>query len=364
MRFVIFGLTVSSAWGNGHATTWRGLLAALARQGHAVTFYERDVPYYAAHRDLPDPPYCELVLYEEWAWIRARAAEDLRRADVAMVTSYCADGLDAGALVLGSSARVKAFYDIDTPITLAHLAEHGVASGSGARYLTPDLIPRYDLYLSFTGGPALRTIEQRWGARRAVPLYCSVDPAVHRPLPPDPELACALGYLGTYAADRQPALERLLLEPARRRPRERFRVVGPQYPADVAWPANVARRDHLAPAEHAAFYSASRLTLNVTRAAMVRAGWSPSVRLFEAAACGAAILSDTWPGLDSFLAPGREVLAAESTEDALRALDRPAAELRAIGRAARARVLAEHTADVRARELVAACDAARSTAVA
>lgn len=360
MRFVIFGLTVSSSWGNGHATTWRGLLKELHRAGHHVTFFERDVPYYADARDLPNPDFCDLALYSDWESVLPRARRELAAADVAMVTSFCADGLAAARLVLDQAGPVRVFYDIDTPVTLAELTANGIATKSGVRYLAPDLIPEFDLYLSFTGGPLLREIETRWGARRAAPLYCSVDPEVHFPVEPSEEFRCALGYLGTYARDRQRTVEQLLLQVARRRPDQRFFVAGSQYPTEVDWPVNVWLRQHLPPSDHARFYCSNRLTLNVTRQAMIQVGYSPSVRLFEAASCGTPILSDWWPGLDELFTFGSEILIARSTEDAIEAVDLGDAELARIARAARERTLAEHTAAVRARELVAACEAAGS----
>jgi spore maturation protein CgeB len=362
MEFVVFGLSVTSSWGNGHATTWRGLLGALHGLGHHVTFFERDVPYYAAHRDLPSPDFCDLVLYPDWAQALPRARAALAGSDVAIVTSFCPDGIAAAGLVLEQQDPVRVFYDIDTPVTLAALEEAGIASTTGARYLTAELIPEFDLYLSFTGGPTLGVLEQRWGARRVSVLYCSVDPAVHAPIDPDPDFDCALGYLGTYSADRQPGLDRLLLEPARRLPDSRFCVVGPMYPADVPWPANVHHREHLAPARHAAFYCANRITLNLTRAAMIGSGYSPSVRLFEASACGVPILTDRWPGLEQFFEPGREILVATDTDDALAAIQRDGEDLARIARAARERVLAEHSATRRAEQLVDLCGAARTRA--
>jgi spore maturation protein CgeB len=357
LRWVIFGLTLSSSWANGHATPWRGLLKALHAAGHQVTFFERDVPYYAAHRDLAAPPFCDLVLYDTWPPPTAQQA--LQAADVGIVTSYCPDGLAACHLVLDQPSVLHVFYDLDTPITLAALAEHGLAVPSGAHYLTPELIPAFDLYLSFTGGPILDELKSRWGARRTAPLYGSVDPDVHQPVAEPPAaFRCTLGYLGTYAADRQPALERLLIEPARARPHQRFCVVGSLYPEAVQWPPNVATHWHLEPAEHPAFYSANRLTLNVTRQAMRTWGFTPSGRLFEAAACGTPVLSDVWPGLETFFAPGQEILLAETPEQATAALDRDQADLRRIGQAARERVLAEHTGAHRASELTRTCEAA------
>jgi spore maturation protein CgeB len=361
VRFVIFGLTISSAWANGHATPWRGLLKALHRQGHAATFFERDVEYYRAHRDLAAPEFCDLVLYSDWASAEVRARETVKGADVAMVTSYCPDGLQACRLVLDAARPLHVFYDMDTPLTLRALAEHGLAVPSGAHYLTPDLIPEFDLYLSFTGGPVLETLKHDWGARRTGPLYGSVDPELHAPVAdPPPDFRCSLGYLGTYAADRQAALERLLIEPARERQSEGFFVVGSLYPPTIQWPANVATRWHLEPERHPAFYSANRLTLSVTRQAMREWGYTPSGRLFEAAACGTPVLSDSFPGVEEFFAPSTEILIADSPSDAHAALDRDDSELKRIGRAARERTLEQHTADCRARELVQMCEVVAS----
>jgi spore maturation protein CgeB len=241
---------------------------------------------------------------------------------------------------------VTAFYDIDTPVTLRRL-------GRGETdYVSPALVPRYSMYLSFTGGPTLELIESRYRAAHAWPLYCSCDPSVHRP-EPGVRQRFDLGFLGTYSADRQPVLDELLLAPARQRPRRRFVVAGPQFPDTVVWPRNVGRVPHLAPARHRRFYASQRYTLNVTRADMVRAGWSPSVRLFEAAACATPIVTDAWKGLEAVFDVGREVLVARGAADVLAILeDLPERERAAIGRRARARVLAEHSAAHRARELL------------
>ena len=339
MRLVVLGLSLSSSWGNGHATTFRALLRAYAARGHEILFLERDVPWYAGHRDLADPEYCRLAYYSDLADLR-RFDADIARADAAIVGSYVPEGVAAGCYVQQIARGVTAFYDIDTPVTLAKL-ERG-----DFEYLSPDLIPGYDLYLSFTGGPTLARIEDRYGAPAARALYCSVDPAAYPPL--DVPKRWDLSYLGTWSADRQPTLDRLLIEPARREPDRRFVVAGPQYPADIDWPANVDRIDHLPPSDHAAFYAASRFTLNVTRADMIAAGWSPSVRLFEAASCGTPIISDVWQGLDSLFEPSREIILAPDTDAVTAALATDAA---AIGHAARARVLAAHTAAHRAAEL-------------
>jgi len=347
MKLVIFGLTVSSSWGNGHATLWRGLCRALAARGHEIVFFERDVPYYAEHRDLRElPGGGELLLYPSWEDALPTARRHLDDADVGMVTSYCPDGVAASRLLLDSRAGLRVFYDMDTPVTLQALER-----GETVPYLPPWGLGDFDLVLSFTGGASLRELRTRLGARRAVPLYGSVDPEVHRRVPAQEVFRADLSYLGTYAADRQAALEALFIEPSRRCPGQRFLIGGALYPADFPWTDNVFFVRHVAPGDHPAFYSSCRMTLNVTRAAMAAMGHCPSGRLFEAAACGTPILSDHWTGLDEFFSPGEEILVARTTDEALRALRLPAGELDAVARRARERALDEHNAARRARDL-------------
>ena len=342
MKLVVLGLSLSSSWGNGHATTFRALLKAFAARGHEILFLERDVPWYAGQRDETDPAYCRLAFYADLDDLRRWTAE-IAGADAVIVGSYVPEGVAVARFVQATAGGVTAFYDIDTPVTLAKLAR------GDFEYLSPEVIPGYDVYLSFTGGPTLGFIEAEYGSPAARPLYCSVDPALYAAT--GGARRWDLSYLGTYSPDRQATLERLLIEPARARPDLRFVVAGPQYPAAIDWPANVERIEHLPPAGHAAFYSASRLTLNVTRADMIARGWSPSVRLFEAAACGTPILSDIWEGLAELFVPDREILLAADTAAALAALERT--DTGAIGAAARAKVLAAHTAAHRAAELEA-----------
>ncbi len=359
MNLVIFGLAVSSSWGNGHAALWRGLIGALTRAGHPVTFFERDAPWYAEHRDLDAlPGGGRLVLYPDWATVLPQARRALAGADAAIVTSYCPDGRAASELVLDSRAAARCFYDLDTPVTLARLD-----AGEDVEYLPADGLGGFDLVLSYTGGEALTALRRRLGARRAVALYGSVNPRLHCPAAPAARYRADLSYLGTFAADRQATLARLFIKPARRRPAQRFLIAGAQYPPDFPWAKNISFVRHLPPAEHPAFYGSSRLTLNVTRVAMARMGFCPSGRLFEAAACGTPILSDWFDGLDGFFTPGEEILIAHTTEDALAALDLPDAALATLARRARERVLAEHTAERRGAELVAAIEAATSERV-
>jgi nucleoside-diphosphate-sugar epimerase/spore maturation protein CgeB len=340
MKLVVLGLSLGSSWGNGHATTFRALLRAYAARGHDILFLEREVPWYAGdHRDLPNPDFCRLEYYQDLADLE-RWQPEIAGADAVVVGSYVPEGVAVGRYVQREARGVTAFYDIDTPVTLAKLARDDF------EYLSPAVIPGYDVYLSFTGGPTLDRLERQFGSPAARALYCSVDADAYRPL--DVPLRWDLSYLGTYSDDRQPTLTRLLIDVARACPDKRFAVAGPQYPADIDWPANVERIEHLPPADHAAFYSASRFTLNVTRADMIAAGWSPSVRLFEAAACGTPIISDRWEGLDQIFAAGSEIILADTTADVVAALERDA---KALGHAARARVLAAHTAPHRAAEL-------------
>jgi spore maturation protein CgeB len=345
MRVVICGLSITSSWGNGHATTYRALVRELARRGHHITFLERNVLWYEENRDLPRPPYCDVKLYSGVDELRSLHAGLVRTADAVIVGSYVPEGVKVIEWVLDTARGVKAFYDIDTPVTVADLK-----SGM-CKYLTREAIPALDLYLSFTGGPILRELERDFGAPVAKLLACSVDPCLYFP-DEKRNLLWDLGYLGTYSDDRQPKLERLLINPAKRLPAARFAVAGPLYPEDILWPTNVARITHLAPARHRQFYNSQRYTLNVTRADMVAAGHSPSVRLFEAGACGTPIISDYWEGLDSFFKPGSEILLAQDAEECCHILaDIREEERRAIGEQARKRVIAEHTSVHRAIQL-------------
>jgi spore maturation protein CgeB len=346
VKIVIFGLTITSTWGNGHATLWRGLCRALHARGHRIVFFERDVPYYAAHRDLGPVAWCRVVLYESWDETADAAAREIADADVGMATSYCPDGASASRMLIDADVARKVFYDLDSPVTLDRLAR-----GEPVAYLPEDGLGEFDLVLSYAGGRAIAGLKERLGARAVAPLYGSVDPAVHYPVPPVAEYRSDLSYLGTYAADRQELLERLFITPARLRPALRFTLAGSQYPEGFTWTENLAYVSHVPPAEHPSFYCSSNLTLNITRGAMAAVGYCPSGRIFEATACGAVVLSDWWPGLDDFFEPGREILLAHGTDDVLHALDLGPQERRRIGTEARERTLSCHTAAIRAREL-------------
>jgi spore maturation protein CgeB len=341
---VILGLSITSSWGNGHATTYRGLVRELTKRGHRILFLERDAPWYADNRDMPKPPFGTTALYSSLEELEDRFGAPVRAADLVIVGSYVPEGVEVGRWVTRTAGGATAFYDIDTPVTLAKLAR------GDYEYLHPELIPLYDAYFSFTGGPTLRRLERQFGSPMARALYCSFDPDLY--FPEEVEARWDLGYMGTYSDDRQPTVDRLLLEPARRWKEGRFAVAGPQYPESLRWPRNVERFQHLEPKKHRRFYNQQRFTLNVTRADMIAAGWSPSVRLFEAAACGTPIVSDCWPGLETLFKPGEEILIARTSAEVLQYLrDVPEPERRALGERARKRVMAEHTAAHRAREL-------------
>jgi spore maturation protein CgeB len=346
MKIVLYGLTVTSSWGNGHATTYRSLLKALHRRGHQISFVEKDVEWYRSNRDLPEPQFCSVHLYDEWNKRSSSLLALSRDADVIVVGSYFADAIAVTTSLLEQASCPVIFYDIDTPITLSELRRRG-----STEYLDSALIPHYDAYLSFTGGPALRELERHFGARRALAFFCSVDPDLYRPTPIRAEFSSDLSYLGTYAADRQPKLVSLLDGAAALLPQGRFIVAGPQYPANTQWRTNVMRIVHIPPPDHPAFYSSGKFTLNLTRDDMVVAGYSPSVRLFEASACGTAILSDRWDGLEDFLTPGEEVLLPNDAAEVAAILKYTTdADRKRIGQRARDRILAEHTADHRAAE--------------
>ncbi len=359
MKIVIYGLTITSSWGNGHATTYRSLAKALARKGHRIEFVEKDVEWYRNNRDLPEPEFCSVHLYEQWGREARELVALAADADVVLIGSYFPDAIAATRALVNADYGPLLFYDIDTPITISQLREQGRTA-----YLEPSLIPLYDAYLSFTGGPALCELQDDFGASWAVPFYCSVDADMYRPVAICPEFEADLSYLGTYARDRQPKLMQLLNETARLLPDRRFMVAGPQYPSGIPWQPNVGRMIHLSPREHPFFYSSARFSLNLTRADMVSAGYSPSVRLFEASACGAAILSDEWAGLDEFLTPGEEVLLPRDAREVAEMLTGISDEERTrIGARARERILAQHTSEHRAaqfEEIVATCSMAKA----
>ncbi|CAG1064974.1 hypothetical protein BAC1_00547 [uncultured bacterium] len=346
MKLAVFGLTMSSSWGNGHATIWRGLCRGLAKRGHRVVFFERDVPYYASHRDMLSPEGAELVLYGSWEDIKRRAERELSGADAAIVTSYCPDALEACSLVLSSKAGVKCFYDLDTPVTLK-----SVENGDAPSYVPPYGLGGFDLVLSYTGGRALDGLRSFFGAKNVEALYGSVDLEAHGPVEASDAYNADLSYLGTYAKDRQEALESLFIKPSEIFPQKKFVIGGALYPDDFPWRENIYFLRHVPPPEHPSFYCSSSFTLNVTRGAMKEMGWCPSGRLFEAAACGVPVISDWWEGLDEFFEPGSEIVIARDTDDVVDALGMDSSQRKKIGKLARERALGAHSSEARAGEL-------------
>lgn len=353
MKLVFFGLTISSSWGNGHATLLRGLFKALTARHHRIAFFECDVPYYAAHRDLIEMPGVDLYLYDDWSEIAATARDIVAESDVAVVTSYCPDGIAATELVISSNINLSVFYDLDTPITL-----EAIQHGEQLAYIGPRKLADFDLVLSYTGGAALIALQDELGARRVVPLFGSVDPDVHHPATGRAAYEADLSYLGTYAPDRQRILDELFIQVARQLPAQRFVIGGSKYPINFPWQQNIWYVQHVPPSTHASFFCSSALTLNVTRGAMARMGYCPSGRLFEAAACGVAIVTDEWAGLDTFFQPGVEIVVARDTTDVIEAMQLPRAEITRIAHAGRQRVLDSHTAAHRAAELETILDSA------
>ena len=344
MNIVIIGLSITSSWGNGHATTFRGLVRELNKKGHEVTFLERDVPWYASNRDLPHPPFCKTILYKNIEELYGQYAALIRHADLVMVGSYVPEGVLVGEFITSTAQGITAFYDIDTPVTLAKIEK------GDYEYLHPALISRYDIYLSFTGGPTLQRLEKEYGSPMARAFYCSFDPGLY--YQEKTAIKWHLGYLGTYSDDRQPPLKNLMLDAAKNLPGYKFVVAGPQYPANIEWPENVERIEHLPPSLHREFYSSQLFAMNITRADMIKAGYSPSVRLFEAAACGTPIISDYWEGIEDFFEPGTEILLTDSTAETVQFLSNTSEKTRKImGEKARQKVINHHTAAHRAAEL-------------
>ncbi len=354
MKITVFGLTISSSWGNGHATPYRAIIRALHRMGHQIHFFEKDVPYYSSRRDFESCDYCRLTFYPEWRQVRKLALQAASESDVVITASYLPQGQLISDEVLDLARPLHVFYDLDTPVTLKNMAEGGV------EYLRPDQFQEFDLVLSFTGGKVLDELQRDYGVRMARPLYGCVDPDAYARVEATPEFTCDLSYMGTYASDRQEKLDDLFLEPSRRHPEKQFLLAGSLYPWEWQWPQNVRRVDHVSPNAHPGFYSSSRITLNLTRQEMARNGWCPSGRFFEAAACGTPLISDWWEGLDRFFDVTRDirvVASSEQVEDALRLDD---GDLQALAGHARERTLDDHTGAVRARQLLQYFEEARS----
>jgi spore maturation protein CgeB len=346
VKIVLFGLTISSSWGNGHATPYRAILRALRGMGHEAHFFEKDVEYYRSRRDFESCDYCRLTFYDDWSSVCSYAIEEAGSADVVITASYLPEGRRINDEVLDLGGPLRVFYDLDTPITLRRLAKGDI------EYLGREQIAAFDLVLSFVGGPALAELTEKYGSRIARPLYGCVDPDEYQRVDSSPEFACDLSYMGTYAPDREDKMEELFLKPARQHPQKRFMLAGSMYPWERDWPENLTRTDHVPPEAHPRFYSSSRVTLNLTREEMARNGWCPSGRFFEAAACGTPVISDWWEGLDWFFDVVRDIRVVSRAEHVENALAMSDHELRSLAAHARQRTLDDHTGLARARQLL------------
>jgi len=340
LKIAWFGSSLVSAYWNGAATYYRGVVRALAKRGHRVTFLEPNAYERQEHRDLDDPDWAEVVVYEPVAW--EEALERARGADVVVKASGVGvldAELEAAVLELGVSTTV--FWDVDAPATLARLEADDSDS-------LRTLVPRYDLVLTYGGGDPVIRRYRALGARDCVCVYNALDPTTHHPVPPNPRFRCDLGFLGNRLPDREQRVDDFFLRAARLAPRSPFLLGGSGW-ADKPLPANVRSLGHVSPADHNALNVTPLAVLNVTRDSMASNGFSPATRVFEAAGAGACLITDAWEGIELFLEPGMEVLVAHDgaeVAELLAGLTRTRA--RAIGAAARRRVLAEHTYDHRA----------------
>src|SRR5262245_23590282 len=342
LRIVILGMSITSSWANAHANTYRGLMRELVRRGHQVLFLERNVPWFAQNRDLPSTRYGRVELYSDLDQLQRLYGNEIRSADCVIVGSYVPDGIAIGEWVTSVANGITAFYDIDTPVTLANI------DLDACLYINRSSLRKYHLYLSFIGGPILHRLEKMYGSPMARVLYCSIDPSSFFP---EYQISrWGLGYIGTYPDDRH--LNELLLKPARTWKDGRFVVAEPKYAESISWPTNIQRIEDLPPQAHRDFYNSQKFTLNVTGSDMVKIGYSPSIHLLEAAACATPIITDNWPGLESIFRPNHEILVAETADDVLRFVrDIPNVKRCEIGWNARRRVLREHTAAQRAEAL-------------
>lgn len=342
---VVIGLSISSSWGNGHASAYRGLLCELVKSGYNILFLERANPLFAAHRDFHSDKSFKIEFYTSLKELKKKYGAAVENAQLVIVGSSVTEGAAVGEWVCNAAKGIAAFYDIDTPLTMKNL------DIKNYEYLSVHLIPRFDLYLSFAGGMALDLLENAYGSPMARPLYCSVDFSRYYPEKRDEHLY-DLGYMGTYSVCRQESLHKLMCETAQKWTEGRFAVAGAFYPDDIRWPPNIKKVDHLYAHHHRDFYCSQRFTLNITKAENAEAGYAPSVRLFEAAACGVPIISDYWEGLSKFFIFGEEILLSSSHTNTWKYLTEiPEQKRREIGERARQKVLTEHSPARRVREL-------------
>lgn len=347
MDIAFFGSSLVSAYWNGAATYYRGLLRALAKRGHRITFFEPDAYDRCAHRDIPDPDWAHVVVYEATERAVDRALESARHADVIVKASGVGifdDRLEAGVLAARRRDALAVFWDVDAPATLDRLET------DSADPFRP-LVPRYDAIFTYGGGDPVIAAYKRLGARVCVPIYNALDPETHFPVVPDSRFLCDLCFIGNRLPDRETRVENFFFGAASALPDRRFLLGGNGW-SDKSRPENIRYHGHVYTRDHNAINCSARAVLNINRASMARYGFSPPTRVFEAAGAGACLITDMWDGIALFLEPGREILVAESGAEVaehLRSLDPPTT--RRIGAAARARLLSAHTYDHRAQEV-------------
>ncbi|MBW8874676.1 MAG: glycosyltransferase [Acidobacteria bacterium] len=339
LHIAFFGSSLVSAYWNGAATYYRGILRALAERGHRITFYEPDAFERQQHRDIPDPEWARVVVYPADDRGVLRALEDARGADMVVKASGVGvfdELLEAAVLELREPGGLAVFWDVDAPATLDRLE-------SSPRDPFRPLVHRYDFVLTYGGGEPVVKAYKRFGARECVPIYNALDPTTHHPVAPDPRFAADLGFLGNRLPDREARVEEFFLQAAVQCPERRFLLGGNGW-GDKPLPANVQLLGHVYTRDHNAFNCTPLAVLNISRESMARYGFSPATRVFEAAGAGACLITDAWEGIEMFLEPEREVLvAAGGGEVAARLRDLDPETARRIGRAARRRILAEHT---------------------
>jgi spore maturation protein CgeB len=340
MNIAFFGSSLVSAYWNGAATYYRGIIRALAGRGHKVTFYEPDAYDRQQHRDIADPEWARVVVYsangEDGV---SRALDDARGADVVVKASGVGvfdELLEAAVLELKTPTTSIIFWDVDAPATLDR-----VQSDAADAFLR--CIPRYDMICTYGGGDPVIRAYMALGAAACVPIYNALDPDTHHPVPADPRFAADLGFLGNRLPDRERRVEQFFLDAAAARPQRRFLLGGSGW-HDKPMPGNVSCVGHVYTRDHNAFNCTPLAVLNINRDSMARYGFSPPTRVFEAAGAAACLITDAWEGIEAFLEPGREVLVAHSGSEVVEHLDRLDRQSAVrIGQAAYRRVLAEHT---------------------
>jgi spore maturation protein CgeB len=346
-RIAFYGSSLLSSYWNGAATYYRGLLRALSALGYEITFYEPDILDRQANRDIAPPDWCNSVVYPAEPLGLSGAAAGAARADVVVKASgvgYEDDAILQAVMAQARPGALRVFWDVDAPATLAAMQAD---ADDPLRRALPDL----DLVLTYGGGQPVVDAYRKLGARRCVPVYNALDPETHHPVPPDPRFKADLGFLANRLPDREARVENFFFHPARALPEQRF-ILGGSGWEQGAVPGNVRVLGHVPTADHNAFNVTPRAVLNVARDNMAATGFSPATRVFEAAGAAACLITDAWEGIEQFLAPGREILVARDGADVLECLRTLTPErAAAIGHGARARVLAEHTYDHRARQV-------------